>query len=104
MGAWNNNAGGHTCGSRIQWLQRFGGLTDTDAKNTVASEYPDECGACAGNRNLAAYYDHSPKILPDAHNSKSLNPQGLGQAGLFMSSCFERIPQLLPLMVILAFR
>merc|ERR1711972_143636 len=102
--AWNNNADGHTCGHRIAWLQKIGGLIDTDARNKVASEYPDECGACSMNRNAAANDHHSHKIFPDAPNSKSLNSQGVGQTGLVMSSCFERILQLLPLTVILAFR
>jgi hypothetical protein len=45
--AWNTNAGGHTCGSRIQWLQTNRGMSDRDAQNIVASEFPRECGACA---------------------------------------------------------
>lgn len=44
--AWNNNAGGHTCGARIRWLQKHGGMSETNARNTVAGEFPGPCGAC----------------------------------------------------------
>lgn len=44
---WNNNAGGHTCGARIQWLESNRGMSDRQAKNQVAGEFPSQCGACA---------------------------------------------------------
>lgn len=45
---WNSDADGHSCGSRIDWLQNnaFGGDL-IQAKNRVAAEYPNVCGACA---------------------------------------------------------
>merc|ERR1712151_516021 len=47
--AWNNNAGGHSCGSRIRWLQAHKGMSETNAKKTVAAEFPQACGACASS-------------------------------------------------------
>jgi endoglucanase len=44
--AWSNNAGGYTCGARIEWLQSNRGMSDIQAKNHVAEEFPSECGAC----------------------------------------------------------
>jgi hypothetical protein len=44
---WNNDAGGHSCGARIRWLQRNRGLTDGQAKNQVAAEFTGQCGACS---------------------------------------------------------
>merc|ERR1719476_662714 len=44
--AWNTNAGGYTCGARIEWLKSQG-MSETDAKNRVASEFSRECGSCA---------------------------------------------------------
>jgi len=44
--AWNNNAGGYTCGFRIQWLQNNRGMTERQAKNQIAVEFKRECGAC----------------------------------------------------------
>lgn len=43
----NNVANGYSCGSRIQWLKNNRGMTETEARNTVAGEFPPECGACS---------------------------------------------------------
>jgi hypothetical protein len=43
---WNNDAAGFSCGSRIEWLKLNRGMTDRQAGNTVAREFPNECGAC----------------------------------------------------------
>lgn len=44
-----DSGGTHTCGERIAWLKssRGGGLSDTDAKGQVATEFPVVCGSCA---------------------------------------------------------
>jgi hypothetical protein len=45
---WNKDAAGHTCGSRIVWVQDNIVAGDLRAaKDRVALEYPSACGACA---------------------------------------------------------
>ena len=48
---WNapatDKAGTYTCGARITWLQSSAGMSDGQAKNMVAKEFPSICGACA---------------------------------------------------------
>eukprot|EP00536_Pseudo-nitzschia_multiseries_P007855 jgi/Psemu1/196558/e_gw1.189.22.1 len=44
---WNSYAGVYKCGSRIQWLVNYEGLSERDACSKVARfEYPLECGGC----------------------------------------------------------
>ena len=43
----NAMANGYTCGERIDWLKNNQGLTDEQARDQVADEFPFECGACA---------------------------------------------------------
>ena len=43
---WENLADGYTCGSRIQWLQKFRGQPSSDACDQVANEFPSLCGSC----------------------------------------------------------
>jgi len=45
----SNMAGGYRCGDRINWLKRNRGMDESTARATVAGEYPNECGACAGS-------------------------------------------------------
>lgn len=55
---WNalatDSAGTYSCGSRITWLQSDSGgkKTETEAKNLVASEFPDICGPCGDGKPL----------------------------------------------------
>jgi len=44
---WDVDAGGSTCGDRIKWLIDFEGKNISIAEQTVASEYPEQCGTCA---------------------------------------------------------
>jgi len=45
---WMAKAAGHSCGSRIEWLQSNALDGDLETwKQRVAEEYPDICGACA---------------------------------------------------------
>lgn len=45
--ALNEDAGGHTCGDRISWLQSSRGLSEQQACSKVAGEeFPAECSAC----------------------------------------------------------
>jgi hypothetical protein len=44
---FNTNAGGYSCGDRINWLQRNMHLSEVDACKVVAGkEFPRECGKC----------------------------------------------------------
>mmetsp|Transcript_80166 Transcript_80166/g.248810 ORF Transcript_80166/g.248810 Transcript_80166/m.248810 type:complete len:468 (+) Transcript_80166:77-1480(+) len=40
-------AGGHSCGTRIGWLEAREGLAPDAARRKVASDFPQECGACS---------------------------------------------------------
>lgn len=50
---WNNpacDAGGcFPCGSRITWLVENLGMTEQAAREQVATEFPQDCGACASS-------------------------------------------------------
>jgi hypothetical protein len=63
---WNNDAGGHSCGSRIRWLQRNRGLTVSQAKDKVAAEFFSQCGACASGGG------QSPGPSPPAQTCQSV--------------------------------
>ena len=41
---WSTMANGHTCGSRIQWIQTQEGLTEESACRRVSNEFPSICG------------------------------------------------------------
>ncbi|KAL3893369.1 MAG: hypothetical protein SGPRY_014280, partial [Prymnesium sp.] len=43
----DNDAGGVSCGARINFLISTQGLSEVVARQTVADEYPEECGACS---------------------------------------------------------
>merc|ERR1712183_251431 len=45
------DAGGHSCGNRINWLKSPAGglMSDTDARALVAQEFSSMCGACAAS-------------------------------------------------------
>jgi len=45
---WNHAAGveEYTCGARIDWQKRVENMSDAEAKNFVADEFPDVCGSC----------------------------------------------------------
>ena len=61
--ALDNVAGGHSCVSRIGWLQTNRGMTSWEAKQRVASEFPTECGACG---NLATAVDELTECPEEA--------------------------------------
>lgn len=46
-GVLNVDAGGHTCGDRIKWLQDHLDFNQVTARQLVADEFPAECGLCA---------------------------------------------------------
>lgn len=43
---WGNDAEGHTCGGRIEWVKNNQGKSLEAAKHQIAHEHPAECGAC----------------------------------------------------------
>jgi len=49
-----NDAGGSTCGSRIQWVRDNMAKSETDARNQIAREFPAACGACASEASTGA--------------------------------------------------
>lgn len=43
----SSDAGGATCGARINWVaENVAGYSETDACELVANEYPSICGGC----------------------------------------------------------
>jgi len=46
-GVWENEADGHTCGGRIEWVRNNQGKSLEAAKHQIAHEFPAVCGACA---------------------------------------------------------
>jgi len=52
MITWNRDAGGYSCGDRIQYLTQEPSKTQKDACRQVGGvEFPGQCGACACNDN-----------------------------------------------------
>eukprot|EP00427_Karlodinium_veneficum_P002300 CAMPEP_0169167860 /NCGR_PEP_ID=MMETSP1015-20121227/60696_1 /TAXON_ID=342587 /ORGANISM="Karlodinium micrum, Strain CCMP2283" /LENGTH=578 /DNA_ID=CAMNT_0009240597 /DNA_START=186 /DNA_END=1923 /DNA_ORIENTATION=+ len=45
---WDIDAGGYTCGARIQYLEKIEGLSRVQAKARIGAEFPTQCGACNG--------------------------------------------------------
>jgi hypothetical protein len=67
---WNNLADGYSCGSRIEWLRQNRGMTDMQARNLVATEFPIECGACRDSSPTPA-----PTQAPTPAPTPSPGPQ-----------------------------
>jgi len=63
---WNNPAGDYTCRERIEFLmyEAEQHLSEREAKDYVASGYPDECGACRPPPTPAPTPAPTPKPSP----------------------------------------
>lgn len=59
--AASNDAGGHTCSGRVDWLVGFKELTEEEAGMRVASEYPLSCWRCG-------FQSSSCKLPPQYHD------------------------------------
>jgi len=77
--AWNTKAGGPTkdqpdgatCGGRIGWLEsKVGGsYSKTVAKNKIATQYPQQCGACQVGKVRVCVFDIDGTLLQSGCSS-----------------------------------
>mmetsp|Transcript_137795 Transcript_137795/g.428163 ORF Transcript_137795/g.428163 Transcript_137795/m.428163 type:complete len:461 (-) Transcript_137795:49-1431(-) len=78
---WKAAAGGHHCGTRIDWLSHQPGWSLERAKRQMAHEFPEPCGACAGG-GPAPHPAASHVAVPDPGSSLKV---GAGFSLGFMS-------------------
>lgn len=82
---WDTNAGGHTCGSRISWVQSALGYSVSAACSLVSSEFPNIClcrpSSCSSEMNGGL----CPNMLQSSGNVCSLLMQGDGNLVIYNS-------------------
>jgi len=88
-------AGGYTCGERIEWLVNYGGSSIEEAQTTVAAEYPVECGACGGATSASLSPPPPPSSAPTAGAVSSACLEQAWETDAGGYTCGERITWLI---------
>mmetsp|Transcript_139003 Transcript_139003/g.432444 ORF Transcript_139003/g.432444 Transcript_139003/m.432444 type:complete len:562 (-) Transcript_139003:90-1775(-) len=87
--AWEADADGYSCGSRIEWLREKYGKPLEAARKKVAQEFPRQCGTCACWMALAGGYTCGARIkyLQDEKGLKAFAAAAAAVAAEFPVEC-----------------